>query len=101
MKDGAVLINTGRGRTIVEEDLVEELKTGRISAYLDVTDPEPPPAESVLYDLDNVVLTSHIAGALGDECLRMGDYVVEEVRRYCAGEPQAWQVTREMMEWMA
>jgi len=101
MKDDALFINTARGRTIVEPDLIAELKTGRIRACLDVTDPEPPAPDSPLYDLPNVFLTSHLAGAVGEECLRMGDYVVEEVRRYCAGEPQACPVTRDMMQWMA
>jgi phosphoglycerate dehydrogenase-like enzyme len=101
MKDGAVFINTARGRIVHEEEMIEELKKGRIFAFIDVTDPEPPKPESPLYDLENVFLTPHLAGSAGTECLRQGAYVVEEVRRYLAGEPPAYPVTRDMMEWMA
>ncbi|MFW5923668.1 MAG: hydroxyacid dehydrogenase [Planctomycetota bacterium] len=101
MKDGAVFINTARGALIREDEMIAELKTGRIAACLDVTHPEPPPPESPLYEMDNVFLTPHIAGALGEECKRMGDYVVEEVRRYLRGDPPGYPVTRKMMEWMA
>lgn len=101
MKDGAVFINTARGALIRHEEMVEELKKGRIFACLDVTWPEPPESNSPLYELDNVFLTPHIAGAMGDECKRMGAYVIEEVRRYLENEPSAYSVQKEMMEWMA
>ncbi len=101
MKDGAVFINTARGRIVREDELIEELRRGRIFACLDVTDPEPPPPDSPLYTLPNVFLTPHLSGSAGQECRRMGAYVVEEVRRYCAGLPPAFPVTRAMMQWMA
>jgi phosphoglycerate dehydrogenase-like enzyme len=101
MQDGAVFINTARGALIKEEEMVAELQKGRIQAFLDVTDPEPPESDSPLYELDNVVLTPHIAGSMGEECKRMGAYVVEEVRRYLHGESPAHPVTKEMMQWMA
>jgi len=101
MKPGAVFINTARGRITRQEELIEELKRGRIFACLDVTDPEPPPPDSPLYELPNVFLTPHMSGSIGHEARRMGAYVVEEVRRYLAGEPPAHPVTREMLEWMA
>jgi len=101
MKDGAVFINTARARITREDELVEELKRGRIFACLDVTDPEPPAPDSPLYELPNVFLTPHLSGSAGHERRRMGAWVVEELRRYCAGEPPAHPVTREMMQWMA
>ena len=101
MKDGAVFINTARGRIIKEDEMIRELKKGRIFACIDVTDPEPPRPDNPLYDLENVFLTPHIAGAVGRDCLRLGEYVVEEVRRHLKGEPPAYPVTRDMMEWMA
>jgi len=101
MKDGAVFINTARGRIVHEKEMVEELKKGRIFACIDVTDPEPPESDSALYDLENVFLTPHLAGAYGEDCKRLGDYVVEEVRRYISDEPPAYPVHRDMLEWMA
>ncbi len=101
MKDGAIFVNTARGRIVKEDELIEELKTGRIFACIDVSDPEPPGPENPLYELPNVFLTPHMAGALGEERARQGAYVVEEVRRYVSGQPPAYPVTRDMMEWMA
>ncbi len=101
MKDGAVFINTARGRVVKEDEMVEVLGEGRIFAFIDVTDPEPPDAESPLYTLPNVFLTPHIAGAMGREARRNGAYAVEELRRYVAGEPPRYPVTRDMLEWMA
>jgi phosphoglycerate dehydrogenase-like enzyme len=88
MKDGARLINTSRGRMIVEDDLVAELEKGRISAYLDVTHPEPPPPGHPFYTLPNCFLTPHIAGSLSIEVQRMGDYCVRELQRWINGEEQ-------------
>jgi phosphoglycerate dehydrogenase-like enzyme len=101
MKDGAVFINTARGRIVREPEMLEELQRGRIFAFIDVTDPEPPAAGSPLYTLPNVFLTPHIAGALGHEVYRNARYTIDEIRRYLAGEELRWQVTRDMMEWMA
>jgi phosphoglycerate dehydrogenase-like enzyme len=96
MKDNALLINTARGTLIDESALVAELQKGRFFAFLDVTDPEPPAADSPLRRLDNVVVTPHLAGCIED-CTRMGEMAVEELRRYFAGEPPLYQVTRDML----
>ena len=87
MKPGARIVNTSRGRMIDEDALVEALTAERVSAYLDVTDPEPPPAGHPFYSLPNCVLTPHIAGSLGQEVHRMGDYCVRELGHWLAGEP--------------
>ncbi len=92
MKDGARLVNTSRGRMIVEDDLVDELKTGRISAYLDVTHPEPPPEGHPFYTLPNCFLSPHTAGSLSVEVQRMGDYCVRELEHWIAGEEQERQL---------
>ncbi|WP_320774348.1 hydroxyacid dehydrogenase [Streptomyces sp. CRN 30] len=89
MPDGATLVNTARGAVVDREALVAELRTGRIDAVLDVTDPEPPAAGSELWTLDNVVLTPHLAGSLGGELHRIGDAVADEVERYAARRPFA------------
>lgn len=62
LHDGAVLVNTSRGKVIDQEALVEECKKGKIFVALDVTDPEPLPADSPLRKLKNVIITPHIAG---------------------------------------
>ncbi len=64
MKPTAVFVNTARGPIVVEKDLVEALKTGVIfAAGLDVTDPEPPVANSPLYGVPNLIVAPHIASA--------------------------------------
>jgi len=87
MRDGAVLINTARGRLVDTEALTEHLVSGRLDAILDVTDPEPLPADSPLYTLPNVLLTPHLAGAQGSELHRLGASAVAELARFAAGVP--------------
>jgi len=100
LSDGAVLINTARGAIIDEGALVDELATGRIFAFLDVTDPEPPAPGSPLRQLENAVVTPHIAGCI-DNCHRMGELAVEEVRRCLAGEPAINEVRPDMLDRLA
>jgi len=92
MRDGAVIVNTARGTLIDTAALTAELVAGRLDAYLDVTDPEPLPADSPLYRLPNVTLTPHIAGALGNEVHRLGDLAVDEVLRVLEDRPLQHEV---------
>ena len=102
MKDHATFINTGRGATVVEADLLAELhKRHTLTALLDVTMPEPPEPHSPFYTLPNVYLTSHIAGSLNDEVVRMADYMIEEFGRWQQGEPLTNEVTPDILETMA
>ena len=91
-RDGAVWINTARGDLVDTRALAEELKTGRLAAVLDVTDPEPLAADSILFELPNVFLTPHVAGSQGNELARMGTVAVEEVERLTRGEAFAFGV---------
>ena len=100
LRDGAVLINTARGGLIDEAALADELATGRIFAFLDSTDPEPPELDSPLRQLDNVVVTPHIAGCI-ENCGRMGELAVEEVRRALSGEPAIYEIRRDMLDRIA
>ncbi|HEX3000584.1 MAG TPA: NAD(P)-dependent oxidoreductase, partial [Armatimonadota bacterium] len=87
MKDGATFINTARGALVDEAALIKELQSGRIWAVLDVTDPEPPVADSPFYNLPNVIYTPHIAGSMSQECHRMADFALDELERYLQGQP--------------
>lgn len=87
MKPGARLINTSRGRMIDEDALAAKLATGEITAYLDVTHPEPPEADHPFYRLPNCIMTPHLAGSIGNEVTRMGRYCLRELTAWIAGEP--------------
>ncbi len=100
MRDDALLINTARGDLIDEPALIAELAKGRFFAFLDVMDPEPPAPDSPLRSLDNVVLTPHTAGCI-ENCTRMGELAADELRRFFAGEPPVYRISREMFDRIA
>jgi phosphoglycerate dehydrogenase-like enzyme len=87
MRDGATLVNTARGELVDTEALIAELRSGRLSAVLDVTDPEPLQADSPLFDLPNAFVTPHVAGSHGNELARLGACVADELDRILSGEP--------------
>jgi phosphoglycerate dehydrogenase-like enzyme len=102
MRSGATFINTARGAVVREQEMIQVLKERPdLFAVLDVTWPEPPESDSALYSLPNVILTPHIAGAMGPECRRLGRYMVEELQRYVAGRPLRWAITREQARLLA
>ena len=101
MKEGALFINTARGSLVDEGALVAELSKGRIFACLDVTDPEPPADESPLRGLDNVVLTPHIAGHVGNGFRRQGKLACQEIERFLAGKPAIHEVREEDLDRVA
>jgi phosphoglycerate dehydrogenase-like enzyme len=94
LRDGAVVINTARPALVDQDALVAELRTGRISAVLDVTTPEPLPPDHELLTLPNAFVTPHIAGSLGTELHRMADLAVAEIERFARGEPARHPVRR-------
>jgi phosphoglycerate dehydrogenase-like enzyme len=101
MKDGATFINTARGALVDHAALRHELLTGRINAVLDVTEPEPLPLGDPLYGLDNVILTPHIAGSMGNELRRMGESAVAEVLRLAQGREYLHAVQLSQLQVMA
>ncbi|NRP72423.1 D-3-phosphoglycerate dehydrogenase [Ensifer psoraleae] len=101
MKDGATLINTARGALVDEAALIDKLKTGTIDAIIDVTHPEVPESRSPLYDLPNVFLTPHIAGAIGLERTRLGEMALDEITRFIDGRPLLFEVRKGDLERMA
>ena len=87
MKPHAVLVNTARGPLVDAEALAKALKNGVIrAAAIDVFDPEPPPKDLPLYELDNVVLSPHMAGVSGESILRIIAAALENCRRVARGE---------------
>ena len=77
MKDGVILINTGRGKVVAEADLAAALASGKVRAYgTDVWASDPPPADSPLLTAPNVFMAPHIGGSSKENLLRIGDTVV-------------------------
>lgn len=98
----ATFINTGRGRTVDHEELLQFLQARPdVTALLDVTDPEPLPLTHPLRALPNTLISGHIAGSIGDEVERMGDFAIEEFERWQRGEPLHYAITPRMLETMA
>jgi len=90
MKDGAVLLNVGRGMIVDGDALYAALESGKLSgAALDVTDPEPLPAEHPLWLQENCVITPHISGGfhLEETHDRIIRIMAENLRAFCAGKP--------------
>ena len=101
MSEGATFINTGRGAQVIEADLIKALKNRPdLTALLDVTDPEPPEAESELWALSNVWISPHVGGSVGDEVVRMADCIIEEFRAWESGKPLKYRVTNEVLSTM-
>lgn len=98
MKDGAVFINTARGKIIDETALIEELKKERIFACLDVTDPEPPAPDSPLRKLKNILLSPHIAGIVNSGLVEIGKFCVEEIKRFINGQPLVNEILLEKLD---
>lgn len=98
MKKGASLINTARGAVIDQEALTRVLqRRDDLFAVLDVMWPQPPPKESPLFSLSNVVITPHIAGSMYGECARMGWLVLEELKRFLAGKSLHAEIRQSML----
>jgi len=88
LKPDAYFISVGRGRSTVTADLVDALKSGRLAgAGLDVTDPEPLPADNPLWHLPNVIITPHVSADTAVSQEQRNAVMVENLRRYAAGEP--------------
>jgi len=101
IKDGAVFINTARGMEVDEAALIDELKTGRFYACLDVTYPEPPAPDNPLRRMKNVLLTPHIAGHASNGMKRQGRYAVDELQRFFNGEPLLYGIQKDRLDIIA
>jgi len=101
MKTGATFLNTARQALVDQDALLAELRTGRLNAMLDVTDPEPLGAAHELFHLPNVLVTPHVAGAHGNELFRLGASALDEVERLVAGHTPAHPVALTALATMA
>lgn len=86
MKDNAILVNGARGPVVDTGALLAELNSGRLRAALDVTDPEPLPADHPLWTAPGLFLTPHVAGSCTGHVQRAYAIVASEIARYVAGE---------------
>jgi phosphoglycerate dehydrogenase-like enzyme len=86
MKHGALLVNAARGPVVVTDALVAALNEHRVRAAVDVTDPEPLPADHPLWSAPNCLITPHIGGSTPEFIYRAFRFAAAQVRRYVAGE---------------
>ena len=98
MKPTATFVNTGRGAQVDEAALAVTLRRNRFqTAILDVTSPEPIRPWNPLLRCKNAYVTPHIAGSLGKEKLRMGEAMLEEMRRVLSGAAPLYEVTTALL----
>ncbi|MCH5233993.1 MAG: D-2-hydroxyacid dehydrogenase [Muribaculaceae bacterium] len=89
MKDGVILINTGRGPLVNEKDVAEALEKGKIGAFCaDVLSSEPPSADNPLLTAPNTYITPHIAWATKEARVRLMNIAVANVEAFLDGAPQ-------------
>jgi len=94
----ATFINSARGAVVDEADLVDVLRSRpEMHAFLDVTYPDPPAADSPLLSLPNVFLTPHVAGSIGPECKRMVNFLIAELDRLLANQPLKHTILKETL----
>lgn len=86
MDDGALLVNAGRGKIVDTDALVEELRSGRLRAALDVTEPEPLPEDHPLWACTGVIISPHSARTVPGTNALCYAVAVEQVRAFLAGE---------------
>jgi phosphoglycerate dehydrogenase-like enzyme len=92
LPDGAVLVNVARGAIVATDALLAELASHRLRAFLDVTDPEPLPADHPLWNAPNLLLTPHVGGGTRGWERRAFALVREQILRFLRGEPLVNQV---------
>ena len=93
MKPTSYLINTSRGEVVVEEALIDALKSGKIAgAGLDVYEKEPPDPDNRLFGLDNVVVTPHTASLTAECKARMALHAAQSIHEVLSGKKPSWPV---------
>ena len=88
MKPGALLVNMARGPIVNHDDLVAALESGHLAgAVMDVTEPEPLPVTSKLWDMPNVIITPHVGGQAAWRIDAMTDLFCQNLRRWQTSQP--------------
>ena len=93
LPDGALVVNVARGRLVDTDALLAETSSGRLRAALDVTDPEPLPADHPLWRVPDVLISPHVGGASSAFLPRADRLIKAQLARYAAGEPLINQVS--------
>ena len=102
MPDGALFVNTSRGAVINEDELVKELKKGRIRAFLDVYEHEPPETDDPLFSLENAYMMPHKAGPTVDRRKYIAESLIKEAYAYINEDAALLhEITREVAEKMS
>jgi len=101
ISDGAVFLNSARGRLVDTEALTSALEAGRFAAVLDVTEPEPLPPDHPLRALSNVLLTPHIAGPTDDDLPEMTRLALADLAHVLGGRPPLYPVSLEAYDRMS
>ena len=87
LPDGALIVNVGRGPVVDTDAMTAEAKAGRLRAALDVTDPEPLPADHPLWGCPGVIITPHVAGGAAAFYPLAARFVARQIQRFASGEP--------------
>ena len=101
IQPNAILIQNSRSWVMDQEALLRELQTGRFYAAFDVFDKEPPPPDSPFFQLDNVLLTPHMAGKARSTPGKLGHAIVDELERFQRGEPLRQEILPEKYDQLA
>lgn len=101
LSDGAIFLNSARGRIVDTDALTAALKTGRFFAAIDVTDPEPLPPDHPLPKLPNVVFTPHVAGPTEDDLPQLTHTALNDLARFLRGEPPLYPISLEAYDIMS
>jgi phosphoglycerate dehydrogenase-like enzyme len=101
IRNGALFVNTARTWVLDQNALVSELQKNRFTAYIDVFDQEPLPADHPIRDLDNAFLSPHVSGHTNETRLRLVEEIVNDVDRFFKGEPLQLAVSYERLKIMA
>lgn len=101
LQDGAIFLNSARGRLVDTEALTTALQTGRFFAAIDVTEPEPLPEGHPLRSLPNVLFTPHVAGPTDDELPELARMALIDLARFLRGEPPLYPITLEAYDIMS
>lgn len=95
MKRGTIFINAGRGESVEEPALIDALESGRLAgAGLDVTSREPLPKDSPLWDMSNVIITSHSLGASPGKLKKRSELIKHNLENFISGKPLINRVNR-------